>query len=209
MIFLPIFAIAINQTPRSASLAEQAEHASHLLFGVVPGEKPWKSYSDEPLIFTSNISRISFSNRYSGRIFSIGRVDIGQRMRNGPKQGELFKSRAEWEEFGFKQIHKIWSDIDGYAGSFRRIGEVAFVVAGRKSWESNSNLMSITWFTFPVNGMQRQFDVSMDLATGNVIWMSCSNFAKAPSDWNTRKSGYIRMDNSKKRRTKVALPPAN
>jgi len=165
--------------------------------------RPWAVLQDNPLSVHNNAVTVSFARNEPMRISMISRMDMSDRMRSGPKQGEAFKTLTEWEAHGFKQIQKVWTDIDGYLGVVNKVGEDFHIAAGRKNWSNVSNTMTLIWFTHPVHGLQRQFSVSMEMATGEPINFMCSSFSKAP---RVIKKSWVLVDNSGKRKVKVGRP---
>ena len=175
-------------------------NASAKLYGHPKAERAWKySSTGSRKSLNNGVCDVYMSLQEPKRISSIHALGLSERMRNGPQQSEKFKTLSEWEQFGFTQIHKIWQDVDGFVVRTSKTGETFDTGGGKKMWDSDSNTMRFTWFTVPVQGKLRQFDCSMDLATGKVLHMACTGFMKA--------GRYkVVLDNSKKRKTKAALP---
>jgi len=191
-------ALALQIDP---AIIRVASDASARLYGHSKEERPWKYSSNANQRSLNNgICDVYMSRQDPKRISAIHAMGEGMRMRNGPQQSEKFKSISEWEQFGFAQVQKIWQDVDGFVIRAKKNGEIFDTGGGKKMWASDSNIMALSWFTKPVNGRLRQFDCEMDLATGKVLYMACAGFMKA--------GRYkVLLDNSKKRKTKVALPP--
>ena len=124
--------------PSEKELTAKATQLAEIIYGFTSKTKPWHIKSDDPLDFTNGTTSISFSKKEPGRVL-IFSESMGSRMKNGPKQGEKFRTQDEWERHGFQQIAKVWNDIDGYVGEFRKVGERSFTVQGHKSWDSDSN----------------------------------------------------------------------
>lgn len=197
------FTLAL-QTPTAQVIAPEVlklvSSASEKLYGHPRIERAWKYSLGKRKSISNGVCDIYMSLTEPNRISSISSLDIPFRMRNGPQAGEKFKTTNEWEQFGFAQIHKVWTDVDGLLVGFAKVGELSHGDGGVRSWASDSNTVSLTWFTVPVGGKHRQFGCTLDMATGKVLHASCVGFM------NTGKYKVI-LDNSKKRKIRVGLPP--
>ncbi len=187
--------------PTQNELSIKAAQVATKVYGQRTNPKPWRQTSDDPLELFDGYNTIFFSKNEPGRLHSLV-SGVSLRMKNGPKQGEKFRTQDEWEQHGFRQVAKVWNDIDGYVGEFRKVGEQSFTVQGHKSWDSNSNKVTVIWFTHPIRGLLRQFSCTMDMATGETLNLSCSPYHPAPSKL------IAKFDNSPKRKVKIAPPPA-
>ena len=198
----------LKVTQADRSMVAVCEKAFKATFPGNTNSIPWRrSATDESRSFYNRACKIYLSETEPVRILLLSTGSRQERMNNGPGQTSLFNSLAQWEPYAFKKVAAVWPDVDGFVISYDSRGEIAtktkHPVTGQtiQQWASDSNIVGMSWRTHSIRGFQRDFSATLDRATGEVLSLACGPFHPISGVFPAK------IDNSKKRGTKVVGPP--